>query len=250
MQNPKPEKRYGVVASPGNKKFIGQMRKNGASVVEFPEIDIRISGRRDSISGAIDSLSGSRWIIFTDIHSVEAFFEILSELGLDPLTLDDTMVCAFGEAVTDRLRFRTIHADVIPSDLDPRTVLDAIESFVVSPEEFSGLGVLIVKEAGAKLEISSLLRERVKWVEEIGVYRCLLPGVTEIARFQTLIAGGAIDEFVFCTPEDVMSLRAVLGDELIVRVLREIKPVVSDPLAFQTLREFGVKPSMRAQIVI
>jgi uroporphyrinogen-III synthase len=97
---------------------------------------------------------------------------------------------------------------------------------------------LIPKESGRLISLTSLLEEikaPITEVTEVPVYSITEP--VDIARFRSLLLGGAADEFIFTSPQDVFDLARYANLSSI-----NMRMSAADETTFQTLREFGIKP--------
>jgi uroporphyrinogen-III synthase len=213
---------YGLFRNDINKRLIAKLEEKKADVRLFPAVEPRRLNMEQSADPAKFD-----WIIFCDPHSVEFFLAGVRE----KFELDNLRVCALGEAVADRLRFSQLHADVIPAKIDPGTVFSAIEGY----ESPANLRFLIPKESKYKTGLSVLLRNAGAEVEELPVYE--IAEISELPRFRSLLMGGAIDEFIFGSPQDVYDLSFYVNPEAL-----DYKTSAADEATFQTLREFNFRP--------
>jgi uroporphyrinogen-III synthase len=156
------EHTYGLFRNAINKRLISELERQKAALVLFPEMEVSPPAPAPAVR-----LAEFDWVIFPDLHSVDFF---LGQIG-ERFELDELRVCAFGEAVADKLRFSQLHADVIPSGLDDETVFAAISAY--DPPE--GANFLIPKEKHASLTLTSILRESGAVAAELAVYEILEP---------------------------------------------------------------------------
>jgi hypothetical protein len=57
-----------------------------------------------------------------------------------------------------------------------------------------------------------------------------------------MLTGGAVDEFVFSSPEDLVSLKFLSSAADLVSVLNETRVSAVSEIVFQTLQENGFRP--------
>ena len=174
-------------------------------------------------------LAKTDWIIFPDLFSVDFFLARIE----DKFQLDQIRICALGEAVSDRLRFSQVHADVITSRLTPETVLAELSAY----QSLEELNLLIPGQVNKNEALSDLLRANGATVNLLPVYQT--DKISDLIRFRTILAGGAIDEFIFSSPQDVYSFTDLIGPEK-----AELTASATDENTFQTLREFGFAPTI------
>ncbi len=216
------ERAYGLFRNDINKRLIAKLEEQKAKILLFPApLPAPVN------AGQSVDLSEFDWIIFPDLYSVDFFLARVRER----FELDDLRVCALGEAVADKLRFSQLHADVIPAKVDAGRVFSALAGYE-APENSR---FLIPKGSGYKGGFSALLENAGAIVKELPVYET--GEIAELSRFKTLLMGGAIDEFIFSSPQEVFDIRFFIDPENL-----DCKISAADEIAFQTLQEFDLLP--------
>jgi uroporphyrinogen III methyltransferase / synthase len=229
-----PKKTIGIVKTAKNRKLIENLEKQGNEIVLFPEPETDFLKIETNLLSKIYDFD---WLIFTDLNAVDFFLGLLEENDFSFFELDRLRICALGEAVSDRLRFRQIHSDVIPADIRAQTVVSALANYIFDESEFSRLKFLIIKEANQLSELSGLLSEKNGFVSEMPVYRSVFPDQSQIPKLKAIVLGGGIDEFVFTAPEDVFSVARLFGSGNLAEIFAEIKIAASDEITLQTFNE-------------
>lgn len=245
MSDELPERTLAIFAGQSNKKLIARLRAEGETIVEFPFVEaVAAEDVEAAIESALDDLSAFDWLIFPDLYAVEFFLQNLRAHQIDFFRLDDLRICAFGESVSDRLRFVQLHADVIPLRLDTTSVFAALRDYLSVESEFENLRILIAREATAELELSESLRRKKAAVTEISVYRMTTENVAGLTRLKALLKGGAVDEFIFTAPAEVFALKNIFRRDL-KDLLNGVSVSAADETTFQTLREHNLRPLYR-----
>ncbi len=234
------EKTYALFSNPTNKKIVAELEKNGAKVFLFPPLEIQRTVLDEESIAAIKNLSGFDWIIFPDVLTVDCFLEILQENEIDLFEMDSVQVCTFGEAAADRLRFVQLHADVIPNSVEGGNPFHALFDFI-GQDQFRSLRFLLTKEISRQYEIKNKLAESGADVFELPIYQAKDSSADKITKFKTLLKGGAIDEFIFSSPTDLLALQNYFDNEMIAETLSEINISALNKEMFQTLKEFDLK---------
>lgn len=240
MSNLEIKKTYGLIAAPLNKKLISELKQSGEDVLVFPAVKtakLEISGEAIKF---IKNPSDFDWIIFTDIFAADHFIEALRKEETDFFELDNLMVCALGEAVSDRLRFIQVHADVIPANNSNEAVFSEISQFVGG--EFENLRFLVLREHLKKHSFVEILQRAKAYVVELPVYRAEFGTETEQIKLKTLLKGGAVDEFVFSSPEDVLAIKFLFPENDLPEILNGVKISAVNENAFHSLQENGLRP--------
>lgn len=227
-------KTYGLFDSAANRKTIAELENIGADFVLFPNITAKIVENAE----LENILSDFDWLIFPDVYTVEFFLQNLEETGFEFYELDAFRVCAFGESVSDRLRFAQLHADIITNSIKTLDVLQSLKDYIFDESEFASLRFLILKEANAKVEISDKLKKLDAAVTEIPIYQVEIENDAVFAKPKALLKGGAIDEFIFSSPFDAINLSHIFQTDNLAEVLAETKLTASDNQTLQTLEEF------------
>lgn len=241
MLNSIVEKTYAFFETPHNKKFAVQLANNNVKFFLFPPLETEKIILNEEEVALLKNINDFHWLIFTDVLAVDYFLETLTENEIDFFELDALRVCAFGETVADRLRFMQIHSDLIPNILTAESIFLNI-SVYVGENDLADLSFLLIKEISTDFEIGELLKQKNSKVTELPVYKAKDFDKNVIARLKTLIKGGAIDEFVFSSPEDLIALKNYFPDDDLEKLFAEVKISAVDANIFQTLKENNFKP--------
>jgi uroporphyrinogen-III synthase len=233
------EKTYALFSNPTNKKIIAELEKQGAKVFLFPPLETERTVLDEESAAAIKNLSSFDWMIFPDVLTVEYFLEILQENEIDLFEMDLVQVCAFGESVADRLRFVQLHADVIPNSVEAGSVFLALSDYI-GQNAFRNLKFLLPKETSQQFEIKKKLIEIGANVFELPIYQAKVSITDKITKLKTLLKGGAIDEFVFSSPTDLIALQNYFGNS-ITETLSDINVSAVNKEMFQALKENNLK---------
>lgn len=241
MSNPVTDKTYALFDTPINKKIIARLNETKTVYFLFPPLETEAVILDDEKKAAALNVGWYDWLIFTDVLAVDFFLQLLTENEIDFFELDAVRVCTFGETVADRLRFVQIHADVIPNKNEAAEIFSAINSYV-GVNTPADLKMLLIKRESETLEISDLLSEAKAELIELPIYKAHITDKSEVAKLKTLLKGGAIDEFVFSAPEDLIALKYFFAGNDLPDVLAEIKVSAPDANIYQTLREYDLRP--------
>lgn len=240
MSHSENEKTYALFDSPLNRKIIGDLSKSGAKVFTFPLIETTNIELNEAETAYFTNLKNYDWLIFADVFVVDYFLETLEETGIDAYDLDDLRVCAFGETVSDRLRFASIHADVIPAKIETAEVFSALLDYI-GETEISGLRFFYLAGEADENSLADKLRAKNVEVIELPIYRAVPNDSSELIKLKTLLKGGAIDEFILTSPTDLFALKNYFKQANLADVLAEIKISASDGVMFQAAKEYDLK---------
>ncbi len=240
MSNLPVEKTYALFNTPPNQKLISALFERGSKTILFPPIEaIKVDLSSES-NALLKNLTNFDWIIFPDVYTVDFFLQNLEERKIDLFELDAVTVCVFGEAIADKLRFVQLHADIISDANECEEAFQALSNYLNG--ELQNLKFILVKEISLEYEIKNYLTNGGGAVEELSLYAAKISPKSEIVKAKTLLKGGAIDEFVFSSDEDLIALRHYFTNESIASVLSEIRISAVSQNVFQTLLENKLRP--------
>ena len=224
----------GIIKTVRNKKVIELLKKQGKNVIEFPEIKIEKIEPGETEKNLLENISEFDWLVFTDIFTVDFFIEDLEKTGFELYRLDELKICSCGEAVSDKLRFSQIHSDVVPQSNSADSMLSGIGDYIFDEEEFRNSTFLIISGENENEEISNVFAEHNLQTAIVKVYKIAETHIFETAKLKSLISGGAIDRFIFTSPEDWESFSLIIDENI---SLNEIEFESTDDTTAQTLRE-------------
>lgn len=239
MTDPPEGKTLGLFESEKNKKLIANLTAQNRQLIAFPEFKTAKIDLSEREGETLKNLSDYDWIIFPDTCAVEYFLAALEDRAIDPFELDNIQVCACGEAVADRLRFVQLHADVIPLRTNQKEILATLQNYLSGADSFDRKKFLFPKRSGAANDLVRTLAEKNAAVDEISIYKGFFEEDGSIPKLRALLAGGAVDEFVFAAPEDLIALKHILNSQEMVPDLFE-KAYATDETTRQNLRENGL----------
>jgi uroporphyrinogen-III synthase len=220
------QKTFAIFDTPFNKKLISELESKNQNLILFPHFT-KTASETDSFE-----LSNYDWLIFTDINTVEFFVQSLENRNVNLFELDELRVCAFGEAVSDKLRLRQLHADVIPAKADAQSVISAIKEYEI---DFDSQRFLIINAVNSNKNLVDAFASETTSFDVLSVYE--YDKVEISAKSKALLKGGAIDEFIFNSPEDVCDFVAIFSET-------EINVVASDSIIHQNLKEHGLNAKL------
>lgn len=231
------DKTYALFLNPANRKIVSELEVICAKVILFPVIETReiLNGETDKLSPVLAEFD---WLIFTDIYTVEFFLQKLQEDAFDFFELDEMRVCAYGESVADRLRFAQLHADIIPNSIKTSEILQTIKDYFIDETEFKVAKFLILREKNTVAQIADELKNLGATVSELPIYEIIAEKESETAKLKTLLKGGAIDEFIFTSPFDVINLAHLFPNDNLADVLAETALYAADNATAQSIQEF------------
>ncbi len=230
------EKTYALFANPANRKLVAELEKTGARIFQFPPIGTEKKSLDKKSIENLRHLAEFDWVVFPDVLTVDYFLEALEENEIDSFEMDLLRVCAFGEAVSDRLRFAAIHADIIPSSVEIDVVFAAMLDYI-GEGELKKLKILFPKEDFNENLLTKNLQAFGAEVLVLPIYKIKFEKNLAITKLKTLLKVGAIDEFIFTAPDDFIALKQYFETEKLIDIFKEVKISAADAVNLQTARE-------------
>ena len=102
-----------------------------------------------------------------------------------------------------------------------------------------GLKFLLPQIKGAGSELARALADAGAVVTELPVYQRAAAAKGDLPKLKALLAGGAIDEFVFCAPDDVDNLLYICETVDIQALLSGMKVIAANETGRCPARWFG-----------
>ncbi len=216
-------------------EFSAKLAALGATVLECPTIKLVEPESWQLLDLAIRELAGYDWVVLTSGNAVRFFFQRLDALGLDARALGCCRICAVGPRTADELRSFGIKPDLVPADYKAEGVVD----------EFSRLDmhnsrVLFPRADKARDVIPRELKRMGAHVDSPVAYRNVFP---ERLPPETLFAleKRSVDCITFTSSSTVQNLAAMLGEELMMDMLKGVTVASIGPITSKSCRELGLK---------
>jgi uroporphyrinogen-III synthase len=176
-----------------------QLAALGAEPIFFPTIEIAPLEDYAALDHAIGSLSRYRWIIFTSVNGVVAFWKRLGLAGRQDLP--DLKVAAIGPATAQALAQRGVRAHFIPAEYVAEAIAEGIG-------DVTGQWVLLPRADIAREALAVELGRRGAIVHETAAYRTLPAppdphGLAELRR--------GVDAITFTSSSTVRNFVLLIG---------------------------------------
>ena len=216
-------------------EFSAKLAARGATALECPTISLVEPESWQLLDLAIRELSGYDWVVLTSGNAVRFFFQRLDALGLDARALGCCRICAVGPKTADEIRSFGIKPDLVPTDYKAEGVVD----------EFSRLDmhnsrVLFPRADKARDVIPRELKRMGAHVDSPVAYRNIFP---ERLPPETLFAleKRSVDCITFTSSSTVQNLAAMLGEELMLDMLKGVAVASIGPITSKSCRDLGLK---------
>jgi uroporphyrinogen III methyltransferase/synthase len=223
-------------------EFSASLAALGATVLECPTIRLVEPESWQLLDLAIRELRSYNWVVLTSGNAVRFFFQRLESLGLDARALSGCRVCAVGPKTADAIRSFGIKPDLVPTDYKAEGVV----------EEFARLDmhssrVLFPRADKARDVIPRELKRMGAHVDSPVAYRNIFP---ERLPPETLFAleKRSVDCITFTSSSTVQNLAAMLGEELMLDMLKGVTVASIGPITSKSCRDLGLKVDIEPEL--
>ena len=218
----------------------------GAEPILFPTIEIAPMEDYAVLDKAIANLENYRWIIFTSVNGVAAFWNRLDQAGCE--NLRRLKVAAIGPATAQALAKRGVRTEFIPEEYVAERILDGLGNVEAQ-------WILLPRAEMAREALADELERRGAVVHETAAYRTL-PAAPDPHGLEELRRG--VDAITFTSSSTVRNFVSLLSGEFksVDRLGSGGAPLLSlgraaiaciGPITAQTAREVGLPVDVMAK---
>lgn len=231
-----------------------ELRKQGASVIEIPFIEIRKPRSFKPLDSSLRNLHTYDWLILTSVNGVEAMWERMSRLGLSldgnrerhHSQRDRVRVAAIGPATKNAIEQRGTRVDVVPREYVAESVVRSLKSKV------KGKRVLLVRAKIARDVIPQELRRAGAQVDVVEAYETVVPRTSRTRLQQVMNNPRRRPHIVtFTSSSTVKNFVELLGarqsSKSRAAQLHGIQAASIGPVTSATLRDFGLPAQIAAK---
>lgn len=187
----------------------------GAEVLEVPTIKFRPPTSWKGVDQSIKNMSRSpsySWILFTSANGVTSFFERLRKKGKDIHVLNTLRLGAIGSATASALESQGLKPDLIATEFRSEGLLKSMK--METKEKIKRQRFLIVRARETREILGSILKKEGAQVDEVEVYRMILPKENALLLKEAL--NKSLDMVVFAssnTARNYLELAKIAGVE-------------------------------------
>jgi uroporphyrinogen III methyltransferase/synthase len=224
----------------------------GGEPVEFPTI--QVAGPLDfgPLDEAIDALETYRWVVFTSVNGVSAFFKRLRRHKKDVRALHAAALCAIGPKTREALEQYGLMVEYVPEEYRAEEIVAGLSKKIKPGER-----VLLPRADIARKVLPEALRQMGAMVDEVTAYRTVVQspegsrgtgpgggrgGVTPGAeKVRAMLEAGEIQIITFTSSSTVRNFVRLLEAPDLGRLLSGVKTACIGPVTADTARELGIR---------
>lgn len=222
-------------------EFTTKLALHGATVLECPTIRLVAPESWQLLDLAIRELPDYDWLVLTSVNAVRFFFQRLDTLGLDARALTGCRICAVGPKTAAEVRSFGIKPELVPTDYKAEGVVDEFSRL-----DMHGSRVLFPRADKARDVIPRELKRMGAHVDSPVVYRNIFP---DRLPPETLFAleKRSVDCITFTSSSTVQNLAAMMGEEMMLDMLKGVVVASIGPITSKSCRDLGLKVDIEPQ---
>lgn len=201
----------------------------GGEVIEFPTIQIKPPENFDEIDKAIGALKTYKWVIFSSVNGVNAFFDRMKKLDFDFRLLHDAKICAIGPITAKALEDLGFTVEYIPEEFRAEAIIEGLKDKISKGDR-----ILLPRADIARELLENELTRLGAMVDCVHVYRTVIPEKKRddlIHLFHT-----KIDIITFTSSSTVKNFIEIIGKDNL-ELLKNTKVAVIGPITEGTARQ-------------
>ena len=222
-------------------EFTTKLAVRGATVLECPTIRLVDPESWQLLDLAIRELPDYDWLVLTSVNAVRFFFQRLDTLGLDARALAGCRICAVGPKTAAEVRSFGIKPELVPTDYKAEGVVDEFSRL-----DMHGSRILFPRADKARDVIPRELKRMGAHVDSPVAYRNIFP---EKLPPETLFAleKRSVDCITFTSSSTVQNLAAMMGEEMMLDMLKGVTVASIGPITSKSCRDLGLKVDIEPQ---
>lgn len=213
----------------------------GGEPFEFPTISVVEPEDYAPLDQAIKELNNYKWVIFTSVNGVKAFFQRLSHHRKDIRELCSAKLCAIGPKTKEALENYGLLVETVPGEYRAEEIVDELRGKVGAGER-----ILLPRADIARKVLPEALGRMGAVVTEVTAYRTVMGGGNG-AGVKEMLEQGEIQLVTFTSSSTVRNFVKLLDAPNLKGLLEAVTVACIGPITADTARELGVKVDVMAK---
>lgn len=212
------------------------LESRGASVVCLPTIEIVDPDSWEPCDAVIWKLAEYNSVCFTSKNAAEKFIQRLRITRPQAInTLGLRTIYAVGVKTKAALESAGLSAQALPQQHSAEELTRSLRG-----QDLKGKHFLFPKSNIARDVLPHELRSRGAIVDEVIVYKTIVPETDNLERIRSFLGEGKINIVTFFSPSSVRNFVEMLGEE----ALAKSRIAVIGPTTAEAIGEFGINPAI------
>jgi uroporphyrinogen III methyltransferase/synthase len=220
--------------------FVDLLEEQGAEALPFPTIETVPLESYDRLDAALDEIARYSWLIFTSVNGVKYFFARLRARQQDIRSLGSVRIAAIGPETARTVEALHLRVEAMPEEY-------RAEALVPVLGEVRGQHLLLPRALEARAILPLELQALGAQVDEIAVYRTILPQTTQTRELQALLKEGEIDLVTFTSSSTVRNFVALFPEDEVRSLLAKTRIGCIGPITADTARQYGLEIAIQPQ---
>jgi uroporphyrinogen-III synthase len=221
-------------------EFRAQLEMRGASVLCVPTIEIVDPDSWQACDNIIWKLVEYQAVCFTSKNAVIKLLQRIRTIRPQALDMLSTRnIYAVGEKTQSALESAGFSVTATPKNASAEELAKLFQAHNIRGEK-----ILFPKSNIARDILPEQLRTLGAIVEEVVVYKTVIPKTENLETIRNLMSDRKIDIITFFSPSSVWNFAEMIGTEL----LQNINVAVIGPTTAKAVKEIGIEPVVVAKI--
>lgn len=213
--------------------FAEILERYGASVVEFPTIEMVPPASWDEVDGAIERLDVYDWAIFTSVNGVKYFIERLKSVGRDIRDLKGIKLCAVGPKTALEIEELGLRIDFVPKEYRAEGIIEGLG-------DVKEKRILIPRAEKARELLPEELTKMGALVDVVTAYKNVRPE-GKAKEIRGLFLEGRIDVITFASSSSVTNFLDMFEEGAGMQLIKDVKVASIGPITAQTAGKNGIE---------
>jgi len=214
--------------------------EQGASVIEFPTIEIQPPESYELLDQAIETIEGYDWIVFTSVNGVDYFTDRLLMKDKDWRDLRGIKICAIGPKTAEKLLDLGLRIDYVPPEYRAEGIIEGLKE-----RGITGQKILLARAAVARDILPEQLAALGAQVVVAPTYQTVVPEISQ-EETKELLQDGNVDLVTFTSSSTVKNFKKLWEKLQDTSIFQGSLTACIGPITAKTAEEEGFSIDIQA----